>query len=566
MNGTNWDEITDFLVVGSGAGIVGALRARALGRDVLVVEKADLFGGSTCMSGGVMWLPHNPLMRREGVADSVEAALEYFDTVVGEAGPASSRARRLAYVHSGSDMVGFLESEGLRFQRCEGYSDYYSGVRGCEGGSVRGRSIEAKIFDKKRLGPWQDRIRPGFSGGITIYTGEAAPMSLMRTRVGLTVVARVALRTALGRIRRQRLVANGAALTARLLDALLRRGVPVWMESALTDLVVEDGRVVGAVVRRGGRDIRVRTLDGVLLAAGGFARNKEMRQENAGGRRISDAWTSANPGDTGETIRIAMARGAAADMLDEAWWMPSWITPDGTPGMCLSERSKPAAIIVDAGGRRYFNEAVSYQEAGQQMYARERDSGGAIPSWLIVDSWHRGHYPFGMAPPGRTPKQWIADGWMKRSDSLEDLARQCGIDAGGLLKTVERFNRFAETGVDEDFHRGEGDHERFYGDVTHRPNACLGPVAKPPFYAVALYPGDIGTSGGLLSDEFARVLNTNGRPIDGLYATGNCTASVMGRKYLGAGASIAASAVFGYVAANHACRAPEPDGRARATN
>jgi 3-oxosteroid 1-dehydrogenase len=153
---------------------------------------------------------------------------------------------------------------------------------------------------------------------------------------------------------------------------------------------------------------------------------------------------------------------------------------------------------------------------------------------------------------------------MKRSDSLEDLARQCGIDADELLKTVERFNRFAETGVDEDFHRGEGDHERFYGDITHKPNACLGPVAKPPFYAVALYPGDIGTSGGLLCDEFARVLDTEGEPIGGLYATGNCTASVMGRKYLGAGASIAASAVFGFVAANHAARAPEPEGRTRA--
>lgn len=558
MSDTGWDHTTDLLVVGSGAGVVGALRARALGKDVLVVEKADRFGGSTCMSGGVMWLPNNPLMQREGVPDSLDAALAYFESVVGDGGPASSRARRQAYLDSGIDMVRFLESEGLPFQRCDGYSDYYSGVRGCEGGSARGRSIETKVFDKRRLGPWQDRIRLGFSDAITIYTGEAAPMSLMRTRIGMTVVARVALRTALGRVRRQRLVANGAALMARLLEALVRRGVPVWLDSALTDLVVEDGRVVGAVVRKGGQDVRVRTLDGVLLAAGGFARNKEMREEYSGGRPTSAEWTSANPGDTGETIRIAMAHGAAADLLDEAWWMPSWIMPDGTPSMCLSERSKPAAIIVDSTGRRYFNEAVSYQEAGQQMYARERESGGAIPSWLIIDAWHRSHYPFATAPPGRTPKQWIADGAMKRSDSLEDLARQCGIDAEGLLKTVDRFNLFAETGADEDFHRGEGDHERFYGDITHKPNACLGPVAKPPFYAVALYPGDIGTSGGLLCDEFSRVLDTGGEPITGLYATGNCTASVMGRKYLGAGASIAASAVFGYVAANHAAQAHTP--------
>ncbi|MFK4100324.1 FAD-dependent oxidoreductase [Streptomyces sp. NPDC019531] len=553
---TAWDHSTDFLVVGSGAGVVGAVRARALGKDVLVVEKSDLFGGSTCMSGGVMWLPHNPLMRREGVPDSVHAALRYFDTVVGDAGPASSHARRLAYVNSGAEMVEFLESQGLEFRRCEGYSDYYSGVRGCEGGSARGRSIEAKAFDKKELGPWQDRIRLGFSNGLTVYTGEAGPMMLMRTRIGMAVLARVALRTALGRVRGQRLVSNGAALSARLLRTLLRQGVDVWLESELTDLVVWDGRVVGAVLRQGGREIRVRAREGVLLAAGGFARNKAMREEYMGGRPTGTRWTSANPGDTGETIRIAMAHGAATDLLDEAWWMPSWLMPDGTPAMCLSERSKPGAIVVDAQGRRYFNEAVAYQEAGQRMYAHEREFGGAVPSWLIVDSRHRSHYPFGMSPPGRTPTEWIEGGAMKRADTLEDLARQCGIDAGGLLKTVERFNRFAEAGVDEDFHRGEGHHEQYYGDITHRPNPCLGPVAEPPYHAVALYPGDIGTSGGLLCDEHARVLDTEGEPIEGLYATGNCTASVMGRKYLGAGASIAASAVFGYVAANHASLVP----------
>ncbi|KPI18970.1 fumarate reductase/succinate dehydrogenase flavoprotein domain protein [Actinobacteria bacterium OK074] len=556
---THWDHSTDFLVVGSGAGVVGAVRARALGKDVLVVEKTDLFGGSTCMSGGVMWLPRNPLMRREGVPDSTEDALRYFETVVGDGVPTSSRARRLAYIDAGGEMVDFLESEGMEFRRCEGYSDYYSGVRGCEGGSARGRAIEAKAFDKKRLGSWQDRIRPGVSDGLAVYTGEAAPMMLMRTRAGLAVLARVGLRTVLGRIRGQRLVTNGAALTARLLRILLRRGAAVWLESALTDLVVEDGRVVGAVVHRDGRDLRVQARDGVLLAAGGFARDPEMRERYADGRPTSDRWTSANPGDTGETIRIAMAHGAATDMLDEAWWMPSWMMPDGTPSMCLSERSKPGSMIVDAQGRRYFNESVAYQEAGQQMYAHERESGGAVPSWLVVDSRHRGHYVFGMAPPGRTPKEWITSGAMKRADTLEDLARQCGIDADGLLKTAERFNRFAATGVDEDFHRGEGDHEKYYGDATHGPNPALGPVAKPPFYAVALYPGDLGTSGGIVCDEYARVLDTAGKPIEGLYATGNCTASVMGRKYLGAGASIAASAVFGYVAANHACaqrRAP----------
>ncbi|MFI7667624.1 FAD-binding protein [Nocardia sp. NPDC049526] len=552
----DWDHTTDFLVVGSGAGVVGALRARALGKDVLVVEKSDLLGGSTCMSGGVMWLPNNPLMQREDVPDSLDTALAYFDSVVGDAGPASSPARRLTYINSGIDMVGFLESEGLKFRRCEGYSDYYAGVRGTEGGSARGRSIEPEIFDKKKLGAWCDRIRPGFAGGMVIYTVEAAPMSLMRTRIGMATMARVGRRTVGGRIRGQKLAANGAALIARLVDALLRREVPIWTESALTDLVVEDGRVVGAVIHRDGRAVRVRVRDGILLAAGGFARNEAMRKEHSDGLPVGADWTSSNPGDTGEAIRIAAGLGAATDMLDEAWWMPSWIMPDGTPGMCLSERCKPGSLIVDAKGLRYFNEACSYQEAGQQMYARHRENGAAIPSWLILDSLHRSRYPFGMAPAGLTPRQLITGGTLKRADTLEDLARQCDIPADVLRDTVARFNGFAETGVDEDFHRGEGDHERFYGDRTHQPNPSLGPIEKGPFYAAALYPGDIGTSGGLLCDEFSRVLNADGEPISGLYATGNCTASVMGRKYLGAGASIAASAVFGYVAANHASSDP----------
>ena len=551
---TDWDHSTDLLVVGSGAGVVAALRANSLGKSALVVEKTELFGGSTCMSGGILWLPNNPLMRREGVDDSRDAALRYFETVVGEAGPASSPARRSAFVDVGSDMVDFLEGEGIEFRRCEGYSDYYAGVRGIDGGSARGRSLETVAFDRKKLGEWQHHVRPGFSPDLNIYTVEAAPLSLLRTRIGIKTVLRVMCRTLLGKLRGQKLVTNGEALMSRLLNALLRRDVEVWRESPVCELIVDRERVVGAVIEHDGRRLRVQARDGVVIAAGGFARNEQMRLEYAGGRGpVTGTWTSANPGDTGEAIQMALALGAATDMLDEAWWMPSWFLADGTPMMCLSERTKPHSIIVDSSGERYFNEAVAYQEAGQQMYAREKDTGGAVPSWLIVDQWHRSHYAFMDAVPGRTPKKWIETGAMKKGKTLDDLAAQCGIDPVGLRATVDRFNAFAAAGVDEDFHRGEGDHERFYGDVTHRPNACLGPIDKAPFYAVALYPGDIGTSGGLLCDENSRVLNTDGRPIEGLYATGNSTASVMGRKYPGAGASIAASAVFGYVAAEHAC-------------
>jgi 3-oxosteroid 1-dehydrogenase len=555
-----WDHVTDMLVVGSGGGLVGALRAAALGMDVLVAEKSDMVGGSTGMSGGVVWLPDNPVMARAGVPDSHADAVAYFDSVAGPAAqcsPASSTARREAYLSSGNEMLEFLEAEGVEFLHCEGYSDYYSGVRGVTGGVARSRSVEATAFDTRRLGRWADRLRPPVAGNMTLYTYEAAYVSSLFTRKGAGTMTRVMARTALGKLRGRKNVTNGAALIGYVLKALLDRDVPVWTDTAFVDLVIEDGEVHGAVLERDGSEIRVRARRGVLLSAGGFSRNQTMREEFSRDQPGRVEWTSANPGDTGETLQIAMKYGAATDMMDEAWWLPSWIMPDGTPSMCISERSKPGAIMVDAQGNRYFNEAVAYQEAGQCMFAHEKAVGGALPTWLIIDSRHRSRYIFGMAPPGRTPKEWISSGAMKKADSLEDLATQCGIDPRTLAQTVDRFNELAETGVDADFHRGEGDHEKYQGDPSHTPNPCLGPVAKAPFYAVAMYPGDIGTNGGLLCDEHGRVLTESGAPISGLYAAGNITASVMGRKYLGAGATIGPSVVFSYVAAQHAAGRPE---------
>jgi 3-oxosteroid 1-dehydrogenase len=552
---TEWDHTTDLLVVGSGGGLVGALRASSLGLDVVVAEKTDKVGGSTGMSGGVIWLPDNPMLARVGVPDSYDKAVAYFDTVAGKAedcSPASSTARRRAYLVSGSEMFTFLENEGVEFIHCEGYSDYYSGVRGVEGGVARSRSVEATAFDTRQLGEWAQRLRPPVAGNLTLYTYEAAYVSSLFTRTGVARMSRVMARTVAGRLRGRKNVTNGAALIGYVLKALLTRGVPVWTETAFVDLVVEDGEVVGAVLERNGKEIRVRARKGVLLSAGGFSRNQTMREEFSRDQPGRVEWTSANPGDTGEALQVAMKHGAATDMMDEAWWLPSWIMPDGVPSMCISERSKPGSIMVDAHGNRYFNEAVAYQEAGQSMFAQEKAVGGALPSWLIVDSRHRSRYVFGGAPPGKTPKEWITSGAMKKADTLEDLARQCGVDPTALAATVDRFDGFAATGVDEDFHRGEGDHEKYQGDPSRKPNPCLGPVAKPPFYAVAMYPGDIGTNGGLLCDEHGRVLTEAGAPIPGLYAAGNITASVMGRKYLGAGATIGPSVVFSFIAAEHA--------------
>jgi 3-oxosteroid 1-dehydrogenase len=554
---TEWDYLTDLLVVGSGGGLTGAVTAATAGLDALVVEKADLVGGSTAMSGGVIWLPDNPLMVEQGVEDSFEQGLEYFESVVGPPTPASSLERRRAYLHQGSAMVDLLRSEGVRFVRDEGYSDYYAGVRGYRGGVARGRALECDVFDARQLGPWQKKMRGAFTGGIVVFTGESSRAQLViRTVEGARIFAKIIRRTIGGMLRGEDRLTNGAALVASLLKVLIERSVPIWTETVLTELLVEDGEVVGALLDRRGKPVRVRARGGVLLSTGGFSHNRQMREEYSGEQPNSGLWTHANPGDTGEAIELAMKLGAATDLMDEAWWIPTAIRPGGSRVFVHGERCKPGCIIVDSAGHRFFNEAVSYMEAGQLMYRRDRQV-AAIPSWLIFDSRYRRRYPLALRRPGLNPEKWKTKDFVIRAESLAQLAEACGLNEGVLQATLQRFNGFAARGSDGDFHRGEGDHERWYGDPSNKPNPSLGPIDAPPFYAVALYPGDVGTSGGLLCDEHSRALDTDGRAIVGLYASGNATASVMGRTYPGAGASIAASMVFSYIAAIDAVRRAE---------
>lgn len=546
---TEWDYYTDLLVVGSGGGLAGAVTAAKRGLDTLVVEKEDLIGGSTAMSGGVVWLPHNPLMVELGISDSVDQGLEYFESVVGPPTPASSLARRRAYIEEGSRMVEMLRGLGVRFVPCAGYSDYYAGVRGYHGGVAESRAIACEYFDAHRLGPWEHKLRASFTGGVVVYTHESSRAQLvLRTPEGRRVAARVLQRTLAGRLKRQARLCNGGALVGSLLEVLLSYGVPVWTAAKLVEIVAADGRVLGAVVEHEGRRVRVRARGGVLLNAGGFSHNRTMRERYSGQQPNSSRWTTSNPGDTGEVMQLAMGLGAAVDLMDEAWWIPTAIRSDGSPVFVNGERCKPGSIMVDSGGNRYFNEALPYMEAVQRMYQRDRTV-PSLPSWFIMDSRYRRRYPLSFRRPGISPKKLKTRDFTVKAPTLEALAVACGIDARGLEATVERFNEYARRGVDDDFRRGEGAHERWYGDDANRPNPCLGPIDRPPFYAVALYPGDVGTSGGLICDDRSRVLDEAGDPIPGLYASGNTTASVMGRTYPGPGASIGASLIFAYIAA-----------------
>ncbi|MNF22405.1 3-oxosteroid 1-dehydrogenase [compost metagenome] len=559
---TKWDHSYDLVIVGSGGGsMCAALKAKELGKSALIIEKLDKVGGSTGYSGGVWWVPNNPVMKRHGVEDSYERAQQYLNSTVTYDGPSTSPQRREAFLRTGPLMVEFLERKGMAFEYADGWADYYDDR---PGGEPRGRSLVAKLFDIRELGDW--------AGRLSRYRGMAMPANadefptlflLKRTWAGKMKAMQLGWRMLMQKLRGQQLLGGGAAIQGRMLQIALREGIPIWTESPVDELIIEEGRVVGVAIRHGDSVQRVQARDAVLINTGGFSRNAEMRQRHQP-HPASAEWTNANLGDTGEVIEAAMRLGAATDCMDEAWWVVTSLGPDETlpegartssgeplPFMHHLDLSLPYSIMVDQDGQRFCDEAGSYMEIGQRMYKRHAETGKAVPSWVVMDSRQRKFYPWGTAMPGQIPQQWLDSGYMIKADSLQELALKCGINIAGLHATVERFNGFCAKGEDPDFGRGSRAFDRCHGDPTVQPNPNLGSIEKAPFYAVRMYPGDVGTAGGLVTDEYARVLREDGSPIAGLYATGNATAGVTGRCYPGAGTSISASFIFAYIAAMH---------------
>ncbi len=511
----------------------------------LVVEKTSFWGGTSAFSGGGVWIPANPLMLADGVEDSFGDALTYLQEIVADEGPATSPERVVAFLRTGPELVSHLSRLGFRWARAEDYPDYYPDR---PGGRV-GRSIEGEVFDGRRLGPLLPSLRRrGDVPPLVLQTRDFALVTLaLRTPAGAARMARVLARTARWRLERRAPLSAGLSLVGQLMTIAVRNGAGVWLDSPLRELVIEDGGVTGIVVEREGCPVTVRASRGVLLAAGGFARDAAFRRAH---QPTGGEWSSAARADTGDAIRAGVAVGAATALMDEAWWGPAFLTPGGGRMFSVWERSLPGAILVDRAGERYLNESASYVEVGRAMLDRDRVA-PAVPSWLVLDSRHRRRYPFGAFPPTRTPRALIDSGFFLRADSLAELARQMSVDPEALERTVARYNGFSASGVDDDFGRGDTVYDRYYGDPRVGPNPNLGPIDRPPFWAVRTYPGDLGTKGGLLTDEHGRVLREDGTRIAGLYAAGNTTATVMGRTYPGPGGTIGPAMVFAHLAARH---------------
>lgn len=547
MADTVAEETVDFVIVGSGGGsMAAALYLKSIGKVPLILEKTDKFGGSTAMSGGILWVPNSHLLARKGIADSHEAGRTYMDATIGmDAGPGASVARKEAYLRNGPAMVKWLEDQGMVWLHTEGWADYYDDR---PGGCTRSRSIGSPLLDARTMGPLFDKLRLG-PMVMPLPTDKAGIIGLAtRTPGGMWEGIKLMARMWLVARRGKPILSFGGALQGRMLMLADKAGVDMRLEHGVTGLIEEDGRVVGVEVDHHGKTLRFRGRNGVLINAGGFSRNADMRKQY-GPQPSSAEWTNANPGDTGEMIRIAEQHGAALDLMDEAWWVPGTQPPGNNPGPALmhnTDISKPHCIIVNQQGRRVLNESGSYMENGQRLYRHK------VPAYVILDSRHRKRYAWGYFPPGNTPPEWFDSGFLKVADTIEDLARKTGIDPVGLRDEIEKFNGYCETGKDLDFNRGGRGYDNWFGDPTVKPNPNLGKIDRPPFYAMELVPGDVGTSGGVVTDEYARVLRADGSVIEGLYATGNSTASVMGRCYPAAGASIGATFIFAWIAAHHA--------------
>lgn len=556
------DHIVDVLVIGSGGGgMTAALAADARGLDTLVVEKSAYFGGSTALSGGGIWVPGAPAQRREGYAPDPEGVVTYLraitDGLVDE-------ARLRQYVDAAPRMMEFLErtSNWFEFVWKPGYADYYPEL---PGGSELGSTINVPAIDLRKLGDEEQHLlAPLALAPKGIWLGPKDLRLFYQVRQswrGKGVLVKLLWRMFRARVFGDRMAAIGQSLAARLRLAMLERDIPLWLDTPMTELVTDgSGAVTGAVVQRHRASQRITARHGVILASGGFDHDMAWRKQYQ--PVLEHDWSFGNPLATGDGIRAGERVGAATELLDEAWWFPALCWPDGRLQFMLNERMMPSQFIVNGNGERFINEAAPYMDFAHAMIAGQQSGTTHIPCWLITDqrSFHRyvvaGHLPIPKVPGApvptgrRVPQSWLDSGVVKAANTFEELATAIGVPPERLRRTAERFNEFAEAGHDDDFNRGDSVYDNYYGDPT-LPNPNLYPLGKPPYYAFQIILGDLGTSGGLRTDEHARVLRADDSVIEGLYAVGNTASPVMGRSYAGAGATIGPAMTFGYVAAQH---------------
>jgi succinate dehydrogenase/fumarate reductase flavoprotein subunit len=554
----------DVIVLGSGAaGLSAAITARAAGLSVLVLEKTDVFGGSTAVSGGAVWIPGNAGMAALGHDDSREKAMAYLHATVGN----HLRTDVVeAFLDEGPRMVRFLEERaGLRLIPRAISPDYKPELDGAMQG---GRSMDPEPFDGRQLGALFPALRSPYAsflvfGGMMVNRKDIdALLSATRSWQGFRHSLGLLGRYAADRLRWKRgtRLVMGNALAGRLLLAAQQAGVVLRRSVAVEALQQRDGRVTGVVVRENGTPRVVAANVGIVLATGGFAQNARLREKYL---PHAEMHRSMSPeGNTGDGIALARTAGAAMqeDYAGPAFWAPVSVLrgKDGSETVfphLIMDRQKPGLMAVNSAGRRFVNEATSYHDFVEGMH-RTHNEAPCIPAWLICDKNFLRTYGMGLVRPGGPSlKPFINAGYLVEAPTIAALAARIGVPAGALADSVARMNEAARTGVDPEFGRGASVYDRYLGDPLHQPNPCLGPIEAAPFYAIAVWPGDIGTAAGLRTDARTRLLDAAGQPIPGLYACGNDMASIMGGAYPAAGITLGPGLTFGYIAGQELARA-----------
>ncbi len=533
----------DVIILGTGAsGMAAALAAHEAGASVLLVEKYDRIGGTSAISGGVIWVADNPRMREAGMADSREDALAYFRSL--DHGDLVDETLE-AFVDKGPEALAFLEGiEALKVAVLPGYPDYYLDRPGAKPGGSR--ALDHDLFDLPELGEWAAKI---------YAIEEPKPLMLRETPLGGATT--MPPPEVLGQRMGLRQCGFGQAMVARLLKACVARGIEPVLGVETHRLVRDGERITGIEGVRDGAPFALSARRGVIITTGGFEWDSELRQTFLRGPVTAPA---SPPTGTGGGLRLAMAAGAKLGNMTSAWWAPTLVTPDAPwasgeqrAQIILIERTVPHSIMVNRSGKRFCNEAANYSALGGVFHQFDPANYDYLnlPAYLIFDAQYAARYPLGTRQPG----QPIPD-WVMRADTLAELAAQIGIDAGALTETVARFNVHADEGHDPDFGRGTSAYDHFYGDRSREGTAVtLGAIREGPFYAVEIASGLLGTNGGPRTDGHARILGHDGAPIPGLLGAGNAIACPTGGIYAGAGGTLGPALTYGYIAGRTAALA-----------
>lgn len=559
-----WDHSVDVLVVGSGNGaLTAALSCYEMGtKDVLVIEKSDLVGGTSASSGGGVWIPCNRYAKEAGAKDSFADAKQYLMSTIPEGDVPEEMID--AYLKYAPEMVDFMhERTHMRYESLEHYPDYYTNVEGSRTGH---RSMEPARFDSSLLGADVKRLRPTHHmmrlfNRIYFTQVEAALLTVqgkgwVKLTMKLLASYFLDLPWLLRGRPRSRQICTGAAGVARLWYSMKERNMPLWTETSMESLIDEDGKVIGAVIKKEGKTLRVQARKGVVLAAGGFEKNQAMREQYLPAP-TSTEWSGGVAGNTGDAIREGLRLGADTRLMDGAWWCTTISVPgEPAPRLSVMEKSYPGSCIVNMRGQRFANESQNYMAFQKDLYDAHTEETPCSPMYQVFDARFRRDYIVGplmtasLKPDWTIPKEWFDTKLVGKANTVRELAEQLGIDADNLEKTVANMNQYARDGKDPEFQRGDSAYDRYYGDPRFEPNPCLGAIDEAPFYAIRLDAGDFGTQGGLATNPNAQVMREDGSWIEGLYAVGNCSAAVL-PPYPGPGSTLGPAMTFAYQAAKH---------------